>query len=912
MANHTRTKQLNIIQGDKSSMQFQLLDRSQKVMTDISGQQAEIRIFEKKNGALREYQEATVENGVFTFNIDSVLNVGKHELRIKVGDYYFPSEEGTFEFNILEAHDITDIDPTDVKTIDLVINALADEIVEYFRPVMHEEATAYFNENAASFKGEQGDQGKQGIQGIQGEKGDPFTYEDFTPEQLEKLKGEAGVVDYSLVADKEHTHTMDEVEGLDEKFTNLDYRYSASSHNHDGTYAPVVHTHSDLASHTELADVQSDVDGKADKEHTHAVTEVTGLQGKLDGKSDVGHNHSAAEITGLQSSLDGKAPKTHNHTTGEITGLSTELSNKADKVHTHTTADITNFETEFNKKADEEHTHMISEVDGLQTELDSKADSSEVSTGLDSKADVEHTHSEYADVAHTHAIADTTGLQDELDGKADASHTHADKADSVHTHTTADITGLDAKLTDLENNSGGVPTEHTHDLADVDGLQGALNAKADEEHRHNINDLLDTGSNGEPFDFNWSAYKGWITKGRDVLKDIDDKLSGENIPFFYNSAGTPISTIKEEIDDLKYKSGSIQHVHEIREVTGLQTELDSKAESVHTHEIAEVNGLVNELANKATVETVENLNGKNILSGDAFYPNQSIHEFITSHQISTDRLRHTVDGSIVSFKPLWEDMVTDVSNLQTNKADVNHTHTASDITDLQPLLDGKASTNHTHTEYAPTTHTHEISNINGLSTEIESLKQSGVDAKEAISTAINSKGGTTTSTDTFDALSQAIAGISSGGGEGIAFKWINDNDNRYKSEIRMEGLDFAPDGFIYIGYHGTSSTSWSFLDVFTTWRFNYIMFGDKESDIYGRYEKTSSTAWTSRDFKPPVFTADGVRIEGSSSSSGEFKKLNGMFIFFTKEHFSILDNYFNTEFTAKRTSTSMSHRTFTF
>ena len=44
----------------------------------------------------------------------------------------------------------------------------------------------------ASLKGEKGDQGIQGIQGIQGEKGDPFIYDDFTPEQLEALKVKGG------------------------------------------------------------------------------------------------------------------------------------------------------------------------------------------------------------------------------------------------------------------------------------------------------------------------------------------------------------------------------------------------------------------------------------------------------------------------------------------------------------------------------------------------------------------------------------------------------------------------------------------------------------------------------------------------------------------------------------------------
>ena len=38
-----------------------------------------------------------------------------------------------------------------------------------------------------------GAQGATGSQGIQGEKGDPFTYEDFTPEQIESLRGPQGI-----------------------------------------------------------------------------------------------------------------------------------------------------------------------------------------------------------------------------------------------------------------------------------------------------------------------------------------------------------------------------------------------------------------------------------------------------------------------------------------------------------------------------------------------------------------------------------------------------------------------------------------------------------------------------------------------------------------------------------------------
>lgn len=58
-------------------------------------------------------------------------------------------------------------------------------------------------------KGDKGDKGEQGIQGVQGERGiqgppgpqgKPFEYKDFTPEQLEELKGK----DYVLTdADRE-------------------------------------------------------------------------------------------------------------------------------------------------------------------------------------------------------------------------------------------------------------------------------------------------------------------------------------------------------------------------------------------------------------------------------------------------------------------------------------------------------------------------------------------------------------------------------------------------------------------------------------------------------------------------------------------------------------------------------------
>lgn len=47
-------------------------------------------------------------------------------------------------------------------------------------------------EQLAALKGEKGDKGDKGEKGDTGAQGDPFTYSDFTPEQLDLLKGEKG------------------------------------------------------------------------------------------------------------------------------------------------------------------------------------------------------------------------------------------------------------------------------------------------------------------------------------------------------------------------------------------------------------------------------------------------------------------------------------------------------------------------------------------------------------------------------------------------------------------------------------------------------------------------------------------------------------------------------------------------
>jgi uncharacterized phage infection (PIP) family protein YhgE len=70
-------------------------------------------------------------------------------------------------------------------------------------------------------------------------------------------------------ADKEHTHEIEEVNGLQDELTGLQ----------DGV----------TSIQEELENIQTELSGKAEAEHTHEITDVTGLKDVLDGKAAVSH-----------------------------------------------------------------------------------------------------------------------------------------------------------------------------------------------------------------------------------------------------------------------------------------------------------------------------------------------------------------------------------------------------------------------------------------------------------------------------------------------------------------------------------------------------------------------------------------------------------------------------------------------
>lgn len=80
---------------------------------------------------------------------------------------------------------------------------------------------------------------------------------------------------------------------------------------------------------------KSELAGKANTAHTHAMTDVKGLDTALAGKSNTEHTHAVADVSGLQTALDGKAASGHTHNTADVSGLDTALANKSDLTHNH-------------------------------------------------------------------------------------------------------------------------------------------------------------------------------------------------------------------------------------------------------------------------------------------------------------------------------------------------------------------------------------------------------------------------------------------------------------------------------------------------------------------------------------------------------------------------------------------------
>lgn len=125
------------------------------------------------------------------------------------------------------------------------------------------------------------------------------------------------------------------------------------------------------------------------------------------------------------------------------------------------------------------------------------------------------------------------------------------------------------------------------------------------------------------------------------------------------------------VDSLESELGTAVHTHAISDVTGLQTALDGKADTLHTHVIGQTTGLQTALDGKAAT--------------------------VHSHAISdTTGLQAALDGKAANGHTHLSADISDLETTLDSKADVVHTHVISDTTGLQAALNNKTNLGHTH------------------------------------------------------------------------------------------------------------------------------------------------------------------------------------------------------------------------
>ncbi len=130
-------------------------------------------------------------------------------------------------------------------------------------------------------------------------------------------------------------------------------------------------------------------------------------------------------------------------------------------------------------------------------------------------------------------------------------------------------------------------------------------------------------------------------EGNSLSQDQLDAITGSQLP-----SSTNVVTTKSALDaGLAQKANNI-HAHAVSDVTGLASQLDGKASTAHTHGMGDINGLVTALQGKASTQALTDLasNYASINHTHTAFPILSVDTLTSMVQINANQ----VDAEVVT------------------------------------------------------------------------------------------------------------------------------------------------------------------------------------------------------------------------------------------------------------------------